>query len=247
MSTPSTTRSVGTGTPANSLTVVGDADFTGNVGIGTRTPSASLHVEETGDFVGRVLSLKRNADSDSNLQVVSFNLDPTNAVFHLDVGGTGNANARIHLGDLSTSSNDVTMLGDVGIGTTSPGEKLDVQGEIRFDTGAPDPFYPAAFDSKTVIVAGKVNQEGDIVSGVTTSGAFDTANRTSEGNYTITFVAGTFTLEPIVTITAFDVNESNNRYAVIKAVTTTTVNLTIRNSGGSAADAAFNFIAIGER
>ena len=105
---------IGTTSPSNTLSVAGDADFSGNVGIGTTTPSASLHVEETGDGASTMFSLRRNADSNSNLQVVSFNLDPTNAVFHLDVGGSGNASARIHLGDPSTGSNDVTMLGNVG-------------------------------------------------------------------------------------------------------------------------------------
>ena len=221
-------------------------DTLGNVGIGTTTPNFSLHVEETGDGVGRVLSLQRKADSNSNLQEASFNLDPTNAVFNLDVGGPGNSSARIHLGDLNTSSNDVTMLGDVGIGTTTPGEKLDVQGEIRFDTGAEFPFYPAAYDRKTVMVAGQVTVDGSPATGVTTSGGFVGSARSSVGHYAIAFAGGTFAVTPIVTVTPFD-DGGNNRFAVLDSVTTTTVNVLIRDAEGSAVDAGFNFIAIGER
>ncbi len=71
--------------------------------------------------------------------------------------------------------------------------------------------------------------------------------RTGQGNYTVTFVAGTFTVIPIVTVTAFDVNKSNNRFAVLDSVTTTEVHVLIRDTAGTSTDAAFNFIAIGER
>ena len=111
----------------DTLFVDGSAD---RVGIGTSAPNFSLHVEETGDGAGRVLSLNRQAISNTNLQEVSFNLDPTNAVFNLDVGGPGNSGTRIHLGDQSTGSNDVTMLGNLGIGTTTPATKLDVVGTV---------------------------------------------------------------------------------------------------------------------
>ena len=196
-------------------------------------------------------------------------LDPTNAVFHLDVGGSGNSSARIHIGDPSTSSNDVTMLGDVGIGTatpsnkltvngaadftgnvgigtTTPGEKLDVQGEIRYGTSAE--FYPAAVDRKTVIVAGKITEAGDIDTSGTTSDAIASAVRDNAGDYTITFVNGTFATTPVVTVTLFrNAKGHDNRLATITVLTTTLLHIKINSIGGADDNMPFNFIAIGER
>ncbi len=98
----------------------------GNVGIGRLDPLLRLHVEETGDGENSVLRLGRIAQSSGNSQSVSFRLDPTNEVFKLDVGGNGNSFARIHFGDSSSPDNDVTMFGNVGIGTTSPQATLHV-------------------------------------------------------------------------------------------------------------------------
>ncbi len=110
----------------------------GNVGIGTSDPLRRLHVEETGDGENNVIRLTRKAQSSSDSQSVTFWLDPTNEVFKLDVGGNGNAAARIHLGDSSSPDNDVTMLGNVGIGTATPTRgKVDIEG---FENHTPGPF-----------------------------------------------------------------------------------------------------------
>ena len=138
------------------------------------------------------------------------------------------------------------MLGDVGIGTTSPGEKLDVQGEIRYGTSAE--FYPAAVDRKTVIVAGKITQEGDIDSSGTTSNAIASAVRDNTGDYTITFVSGTFLETPVVTVTLFrSTGGSDNRVATITVLTTTLLHIKISSLNGIDVNVPFNFIAIGER
>jgi len=100
----------------------------GGVGIGTNSPSALLSLEETGDGAETVFFIRRRAATGANSQAVSFRLDPTDAVFHLDVGGTGNSTARIHLGDSDFNNNPVTTLGNVGIGTNSPEVLLDVSG-----------------------------------------------------------------------------------------------------------------------
>ncbi len=89
------------------------------VGIGTSLDEKFFEQDEN-----TVLFLQRRAPG--HLQGVSFKLNPTEKVFHLDVGGGQNAAARIHLGDASNPDNPVTTLGNVGIGTTNPTEKLDV-------------------------------------------------------------------------------------------------------------------------
>jgi len=128
---------VGTGN-SHATILLGDADASandvttlGNVGIGTTAPTTKLMVEETGTGPSPMFVLRRREAGTESFQGVVFRLDPTNALFHLDVGGTGNSGATIHLGDLEAPVNDVTMLGDVGIGTRTPRAKLDVEGTMQ--------------------------------------------------------------------------------------------------------------------
>ncbi len=114
----------------------------GNVGIGTATPSSSLHVvgstiftsedvltiesnpNGTGEYIGMVF---KNTDKDTNAairSVVGGNTDDADLAFIVDYQGTPFEGMRI-LGDS----------GHVGIGTTSPAYKLDVNGNARI-TGA---------------------------------------------------------------------------------------------------------------
>ena len=129
--------------------------------------------------------------------------------------------------------------------------RIDGDGNVRFGTSAE--HYPAAYDRKTVIVAGKINQQGDLVtSGTTSSNAISSSIRNSTGDYTVTFVKGTFTSIPIVTVTPFrnDAGEIN-KHAVIKTVSLTdgiaAFNVKTISGAGSAQNAPFSFIAIGER
>ncbi len=96
-----------------------DGDFysLGNVGIGTTAPSEKLHIEET-----------------TNGENISFRLRAPTALgagrsWHM----TGDPDARkLHIGEEELSSDLVIdQNGNVGISTTTPSEKLEVNGTIR--------------------------------------------------------------------------------------------------------------------
>jgi len=59
-------------------------------------------------------------------QLATFRSDDANNYVQLDVDGTGHSSDRIYIGDLTNPTNEVIMNGDVGIGTTAPGFKLQV-------------------------------------------------------------------------------------------------------------------------
>jgi hypothetical protein len=105
------------------------------VGIGQQEPEALLSLREIGKGKSSLLFLRR-AEADpfdqtvDASQNVSFILDPTAAVFNLDVSGSRNSRARMHLGDPDGPDNPVTTLGSVGIGTIRPREKLEVVGNV---------------------------------------------------------------------------------------------------------------------
>jgi hypothetical protein len=100
----------------------------GNVGIGTTSPSTKLHVQDTSDAYTR---FTRSSGTTQNLDV------GTNSAGEHFVFGYGayplllgtNSNTRIY----------ITSGGSVGIGTTSPSEKLDLSGTFRQSTTSTQP------------------------------------------------------------------------------------------------------------
>jgi hypothetical protein len=120
----------------------------GNVGIGTTSPTAKLHISDTNKVF----------DGYGNVNVFTSDTATTNIGGSIALGGTnatggtnpyvfakiqgikessaGNYNGALIFGTTSPSSAvtekmRITSIGNVGIGTSSPGEKLDVYGVIR--------------------------------------------------------------------------------------------------------------------
>ena len=98
---------------------------TGNVGIGTTSPDAKLQV--AGDFRlgdGAYTSIDFNADPSSHQGNGGLEIKPST------VPGSGTSNwytrfaSKVSTG---TTNHNVTIDGNVGIGTTTPGQKLHVQ------------------------------------------------------------------------------------------------------------------------
>lgn len=130
---------IGTTSPGNKLSVSGNADITGNVGIGVSVPGNKLSVSGNVNFSG---NLGLGIASPSNkLEVVgttkTTNLQITNGAtdgYLLKSDASGNASwvnsTTLANSNWTTSgTNQYSALsGNVGIGTTSPSDKLTVSG-----------------------------------------------------------------------------------------------------------------------
>ncbi|HBI24615.1 MAG TPA: hypothetical protein DDX84_10545, partial [Nitrospiraceae bacterium] len=121
---PSNGLAVGT----NQLVVSG-----GNVGIGTANPRATLDVSGYSSFFG-------TCDGDllvtKGYGVIKFKDDPLGGCgdtaylsYHAS-GGNGNESTVLEIGNQNDQDDHIALMpsGNVGIGTTTPGEKLDVNG-----------------------------------------------------------------------------------------------------------------------
>jgi hypothetical protein len=117
----------------------------GNVGIGTTSPGAKLHINGSGDTPFLI-------DSSNGQTYLNFRVNNVSKGF---LGYTTGGNAGLaFLNGAGTAWNMlITDSGNVGIGTTSPGTKLEVSGQGRFNPGASfsaiDTGWAAAFGYST--------------------------------------------------------------------------------------------------
>ena len=101
----------------------------GNVGIGTTSPSEKLHIT---DSQGHTQKIQFGLDSIYNYigvtayDTLELSVDENNA----------NGNSAIAFRLDGSERIRINTSGNVGIGTTSPGEKLDVYGNVRINTGS---------------------------------------------------------------------------------------------------------------
>ena len=101
-----------------------DSTFSGNVGIGTSSPSSKLHVYNGEAIIatstdGLKLSYSEFANSAGVKSIIGY-----------DAGVDG-----YKIGTASATNLVVRQNGNVGIGTTSPSEKLHVVGNVQIDSG----------------------------------------------------------------------------------------------------------------
>ncbi len=139
-------------------------DSNGNVGIGMQSPSARLDVAGIIDAVGKVISVNANGVApwdhtaiwhDGNWSYVDAGGAESGMQFRIGTGTTSWASNP-------TYSNIMTLLpsGRVGIGTTSPGYRLDVDGDAEVAPGSYNAIplrvlNPSVSNDRTILAVGK--------------------------------------------------------------------------------------------
>jgi hypothetical protein len=206
------------GSPAGAVMV----DAGGNVGIGTTTPLAKLHVD-SGDLVlghpssGWLLHARSHAFGDF------FQLTDT-------VGVTPQFQRGLVL----------NKQGNIGVGTTAPGARLDVRGDIRL--GGSGQYQAPAGEERLRLIRGVVAANGTIIAGA----GFSVA-RTSIGMYVITFTTS-FAGPPAVTAVT-EYGGVTAAFVMTDGVTESSATLRVRSKfdGEGDRDDPFHFIAVGPR
>ena len=94
-------------------------DTDGNVGIGTSSPNSKLEVDGDISLSGELTIL-------DGAQSLKIKTNEASNYIQIDIEGTGHSGDDIYIGDVSSSANEVYMLGNVGIGTNTPGYQLQV-------------------------------------------------------------------------------------------------------------------------
>ncbi len=127
--------SIGTSNPTHDFHVVGDVNLnntlfinkSGNVGIGTSSPDRPLHIIGS----NAILELDANSGTNSELYLSVNGTDK----FRLGTVGASQNEFRIRNEVNATTLFYIDSNDNVGIGTASPSEKLDVQGNVSIGSG----------------------------------------------------------------------------------------------------------------
>ncbi|MFA9288282.1 MAG: MerR family DNA-binding transcriptional regulator [Weeksellaceae bacterium] len=119
----------GTGSRSNALTILKN----GNTGIGTTNPAYMLDVMGAGRF-GSSLFIDSSAggqiQATNGSNFLELSHDGTVGYIGTDYGGPGSTTA-LSFRITNTEAMRISPTGDVGIGTTTPGYKLDVAGSLN--------------------------------------------------------------------------------------------------------------------
>lgn len=132
---------------ATRMTIVGQGANIGNVGIGTTTPGAKLDIAEgsTAQCCASQtpnISLAQASNLNGRMSWLQFhNSGESEAYIRLAGGGVGAraGQRRLEIGDSQGVTAGLTVTGNVGIGTTDPTQKLDINGQVRIRGGSPGP------------------------------------------------------------------------------------------------------------
>lgn len=130
----------------------GDVHASGRVGIGTTTPDDDLHVAN---------HIRVGEDPSYSTVYGELIHDGGGTGFKINANAGGGGWADLHFQTNATTKMFIESAGKVGIGTTSPSEKLDVEGNIDVSNnqiknyyGFPKPNYDSGWQT--------IAQNGDI-------------------------------------------------------------------------------------
>ena len=141
----STGLGIGTTSPTEKLDVNGSGIFTGSMNLGNGSGTGEKHLTigngSTGNGYRYIDLVGDTTYTDYGLRIIRGNTGPntTSSIIHR---GTGNLDiqtteaANLTFRTSSSEKMRIASNGNVGIGTTSPSEKLGVFGNIRLENGA---------------------------------------------------------------------------------------------------------------
>lgn len=217
----------------------------GNVGIGTASPSSELHIQSSSPAI----FLEDTATPSNQSGYLSFRSSVAGETGWVGYGSAGSPLMSVLNfrpgGDIDLHTATGTALiaksdGKVGIGTSTPTERLEVRGNIRLGSSG-EYFAPAGAENLRVI-RGEVSSAGAQVRGT----GF-TCSRTGTGTYQINFSPAFPTIggEPDITVSP----ESSTVFfvGIVKVALYNSATIRIVNASNTAVDATFHFIAVGPR
>ncbi len=154
-----------------------------------------------------------------------------------------NGNIQFFAGDAldapgGTQPERMRIVGDngfVGIGTSTPTQRLDVRGSIAL--GNNGELRAPGGEENLRMLRGTLNANGTVA-----LGAGFTATRTGTGTYQVDFNTA-FNGVPTVTVTP----QGASLYVFVSGTTASTVFISVRNTFNSATDAIVNFTVLGPR
>jgi len=139
--------------------------FSGNVGIGTTSPDAPLTIKNPSGFT-RALKLGPQTGTDGDGSYIDFAVSTVDG-YGAQIGGIRTSSAGTDL-VFKTGFNSpntrmiIKNLGNVGIGTTSPTEKLDVTGKIALN-GTQLAYMPTDYSGTLILGDGGGSLEAGAV------------------------------------------------------------------------------------
>ena len=136
-------------------------DSSGNVGIGTTSPDTLLELSKAAGTATSLVKLANTSSAaTSNISQIDFELSNTFSGANADVQigaiktNAGNEESAFYINTTSGTGTPTERLrvdssGNVGIGTTSPDEKLDVEGNLRVESTSSNGTYVAIRNGAT--------------------------------------------------------------------------------------------------
>jgi len=216
----------------------------GNLGVATTTPFAALTVQGSLGFkAGSAPMIFIHESGTANAERMVLTHSPAFTDWGLSYRDSEDKFLFLGAG-VAALTVELAGSQNIGIGTTTPAERLDVRGNVKLG-GLGNYFGMGCVDNVRVI-AGRIGATGNRL-----SGSQYAPSQASTGHYRVDF-AGAFTSTPVVVVSLVDALGEDHIVTVANA-SALGFDVIVRDatpSGGNEGDFednAFNFIALGGR